>query len=278
MPPCATAFGVNTYAYILSHSAKDCLDHLASQGYTGFELVLFPGHLWPSELDAGTRRSLRNHVESRQLRLITLNMPNIDINVAAASREMRDYSLSILSDSVALAGDLGVAGVIVGPGKPNPLFPLPKARMTEYFYAALDKLVPLAGRCGTEIWIENLPIAFIPDADSLMSALDHYANPSVGIVYDVANAVFHREDPLSGLERVRERLRLVHLSDTGHEVYRHDPVGNGVVPFAALPPVLAKIRYPELPMLEIITGTPDKDIQASADKLIAMGWPASRRG
>lgn len=31
-------------------------------------------------------------------------------------------------------------------------------------------------------------------------------------------------------------------------------------------------------MLEIITGTPDKDIQASAEKLIAMGWPASGRG
>ena len=150
--------------------------------------------------------------------------------------------------------------------------------MMEYFYAALDQLVPLAERCGTEIWIENLPIAFLPDAHRLMSALDHYANPSVGIVYDVANAVFHREDPLSGLECVRERLRLVHLSDTGHEVYRHDTVGSGVVPFAALPPVLAKIGYTELPMLEIITGTPDKDIQASAESLIAMGWPASRRG
>ena len=175
-----------------------------------------------------------------------------------------------------LAGDLGVPGVIVGPGKPNPLFPLPKARMTEYFHAALDRLVPLAARCGTEIWIENLPIAFLPDAASLTSALDHYANPSVGIVYDVANAVFHREDPVAGLERAR--LRLVHLSDTGHEVYRHDPVGSGVVPFAALPPVLAKIGYAELPVLEIITGTPDKDIQTSAQKLIAMGWPADRRG
>ena len=278
MPPPAAAFAVNTYAYALSHSAKDCLDHLARQGYSEFELILFPGHLWPSELDAGARRGLRSHLASRQLRLITLNMPNIDINVAAASKEMRDYSLSMLSESVVLAGDLGVPGVVVGPGKPNPLFPLPKARMTEYFYAALDRLVPLAERCGTSIWIENLPFAFLPDADSLMSALDQYPKPAVGVVYDVANAVFHRENPVSGLERVRERLRLVHLSDTGHEAYRHDPVGSGVVPFAALPPVLAKIGYSELPMLEIITGSPDKDIRASAEKLITMGWPASRRG
>jgi hypothetical protein len=51
-----------------------------------------------------------------------------------------------------------------------------------------------------------------------------------------------------------------------------------VVSVAALPPVLAKIGYTELPMLEIITGTPDKDIRASAEKLIAMGWAASKRG
>ena len=278
MPPHAAAFAVNTYAYVLSHSAKDCLAHLAAQGHADFELVLFPGHLWPSETEASARRSLRRHLASRQLRLITLNMPNIDINVAAASKEMRDYSLSQLSDAVVLAGDLGVPGLIVGPGKPNPLFPLPKARMMGYFYAALDRLAPLAERCGTQIWIENLPFAFLPDADKLAAALDQYANPSVGIVYDVANAVFHREDPSYGLERVRDRLRLVHLSDTGHEVYRHDTVGSGIVPFAALPPVLAKIGYAELPMLEIITGTPDIDIQTSAEKLIAMGWPAQGRG
>jgi hypothetical protein len=70
---------------------------------------------------------------------------------------------------------------------------------------------------------------------------------------------------------------LDHLANLGHTDC-HDTVGSSVVPFAALPPVLAKIGYTELPMLEIITDTPDKDIQASAEKLIAMGWPASKRG
>jgi len=277
MRPCPQAFAVNTYSYIMSHGARECLDHLAEQGYADFELMLFPGHLWPPEIDAGERRALRSHIGSRELRVVTLNMPNIDFNIAAATREMREYSLGILSQGVIMAGDLGIPGVIIGPGKPNPLFPLPQARMMDYFFAALDALVPLAQRCGTALLIENLPFAFLPDAASLMAALARYGNPAVGVVYDVANAVFHGEDPVDGLRQVRERLRLVHLSDTGRDVYRHAPVGHGVVPFASLPAVLDEIGYRERPMLEIITNHPDQDIRDSAQKLSALGWAGFNR-
>ena len=270
----ARAFAVNSYSYIYSHRAQDCIDHLARHGHAHFELMLFPGHLWPAELDAAARRDLRRHLADRDLRLITLNIPAIDINIAAASKEMREYSLRILSEGVKLAGDLGVPGILICPGKHNPLFPMPKARMMDYFFAALEQLVPLAKSCGTQMLVENIPLAFLPDAESLMAALDQYGDPSIGVVYDVANAVFYREDPLAGLRRVRERLKLVHLSDTVLDKYIHGPVGCGVVQFAAIPPVLREIGYTELPMLEIITHDPEADIPASVDKLCAMGWPA----
>lgn len=268
----AGAFGVNTYSYILSHAARDALDHLARRGYSNFELMLFPGHLWPPELDAGARRSLRAHLAAGSLRVLTLNIPSIDINLAAAAREMRDYSLSMLRNAVILAGDLGVPGVLFGPGKPNPLYPLPGETMTQYLFAALDELAPLAEKCGTRLLVENIPIAFLPDADSLMSALDRYGNPAIGVVYDVANAVFLREDPLAGLRRVQSRLRLVHVSDTGLGAYRHDPVGRGVVPFREIPAVLDEIGYAGVAMLEIITRDPDQDIDGSVEKLSAMDW------
>lgn len=272
----AGAFGVNSYSYILSHTARDAVAHLARQRYSAFELMLFPGHLWPPELDAAARRALRAELAAGTSRVLTLNIPSIDINLAAASREMRDYSLSMLRNAVRLAGDLGVPGVLFGPGKPNPLFPLPRERMMQYFFAALDDLAPLAKACGTRILVENIPICFLPDADSLMAALDQYGDPDIGVVYDVANAVYHREDPLAGLRRVRPRLRLVHVSDTGLDAYRHDPVGRGVVPFADIPAVLDEIGYAEVAMLEIITRDPDRDIADSVERLTAMGWTTER--
>lgn len=274
----ASPFAVNTYSYIMSRTAEDCLGHLARQGYRVFELMLFPGHLWPAELDGAARRDLRRFIAAEGLEITTINMPNIDINLAAATAEMRDYSLARLAEAVELAGELGIPAVLIGPGKPNPLFPLPRQRMMDHLFAALDRLAPLAARCGTALTLENLPIAFLPDAEGLMAALDAYGDPAIGIVYDLANAVFHGEDPAEGLRLVRDRLRLIHLSDTTRERYRHDPVGRGIVPFAAIPAVLAEIGYGAPAVLEIISEAPDVDISASAERLVALGWKSARHG
>jgi len=273
MPRAPYPFAINTYAYTLSHTAGQCLTHLAALGYTDFELMMYPGHLWPPHMDAPARRELRGLVEGEGLRLVSLNMPNIDLNIAAPAEEMRRYTLGLLHGVLELAGDLGVPGVVIGPGKANPLMPAPRERLLGHFYRALDELAPHAERVGTQLFVENMPFAFLPDAESLMQALDRYGDARVAVVYDIANGVFVNEDPGEGLRRVKDRLELVHLSDTPREVYRHSAVGEGVVPFESVPPVLDEIGYPDLPMLEIIADEPDRRIRESAERLFEMGWP-----
>ena len=193
--------------------------------------MFFPGHLWPAELDASQLRSLRQLCEAR-LRLVAVNMPNVDMNVAAAAEEMRAYTLDLLVQFVRCAGELGAGGIIVGPGKANPLFPMPRDRMISYFYRALDVLAPLARQVGTRLLIENMPFAFLPDAEALMKIVDGYGDESIRVIYDVANAHFIGEAPTEGLRRVRDRLSLVHFSDTTRQSYKHDPFGRGDVPLA----------------------------------------------
>ena len=62
--------------------------------------------------------------------------------------------------------------------------------MVSYFYRALDKLAPLARQVGTRLFIENMPFAFLPDAESLMNVVDGYGDESIRVIYDVANAHF----------------------------------------------------------------------------------------
>ena len=268
----APSFGCNTYSYTIAYSAEDCLVRLADFGFAEFELMMYPGHLWPPETNGAQRAVLRRLIAGRGLRVVTLNMPNIDMNVAGASAEMRRYTLDLLRQIVELASDLEVPGVVVGPGKANPLFPAPRERLEGYFFAALDELAPLAKKVGTALWVENMPFAFIPDIEGLMQALGRYGNDDIGIVYDVANGHFIKENLGDALRRCRNRLKLVHISDTGQQVYRHDPVGAGNVPFPEVPPVLEEIGHKRLPMLEIIAPDAEKGILASADTLAAMGY------
>jgi L-ribulose-5-phosphate 3-epimerase len=271
------AFAINTYSYTASHTALDCLRHLAAQGHTDFELMIYPGHLWPAATDAAGRRALRACASGEGLRFVSLNMPNIDLNIAAAAEEMRRHTLGLLHAILALAGDLEVPGVVVGPGKANPLMPMPTERLLGHFFRALDELAPHAERVGTQLYVENMPFAFLPDAESLMAALERYGDERIAVIYDVANAVFIGEDLGAGLRRVRPRLKLVHLSDTPREVYRHSAVGEGVVPFAEIPPLLDEVGYADPPMLEIIAPDADHAVRASIERLEALGWPANRR-
>lgn len=272
----ASLFGCNTYSYMRSHSAEACLAQLADLGFEEFEVMMHPGHLWPADLSSGERSALRHMIEQRKLRLISLNMPNIDINVAAAAPGMRAYSLKLLIDTVRLAGELGARGVVIGPGKANPLFPAGADELTKHFFDALDLLCPVAEASGTALWVENMPFAFLPAIGGLLDALKHYGNAAVRVVYDIPNAYFIGEDFADGLRQCRPLLELVHLSDTGRQVYRHDPVGLGTVPFAEVPCALAAAGYnansKPKPMLEIVSRDPDRGIIASAGKLAVLGF------
>jgi L-ribulose-5-phosphate 3-epimerase len=67
-------------------------------------------------------------------------------------------------------------------------------------------------------------------------------------------------------------IALVHMSDTGRQIYRHDPVGAGTVPFEQVPAALAAVGYNSRPMLEIISRDPDRDIIASAANLAVLDF------
>ena len=103
---------------------------------------------------------------------------------------------------------------------------MPRDQLIGHFFRGLERLVPLAKKAGTRLLVENMPFAFIPGIADLMAALDQFGNDDIGVVYDVANGYFIKEDIGKGLKTAKPRLALVHLSDTNQQVYRHDPSGS----------------------------------------------------
>lgn len=265
-------FAVNTYAYTFSHDAGQCIESYAGSGAQGLEVMMYPGHLWPDEVDAGGRRALARQSRDAGVPLISLNMPNIDINIAAATADMRAYSIDTLCRIIALAGDLEVPGVVIGPGKQNPLMPAPRDTLLGHFHKAMETLLPAARAAGTRLLVENMPFAFLPGAGEMMAALEAYSIEDVGVVYDIANGHFHGEDLADGFNAVAPRLALVHVSDTPTTVYLHAPVGEGTVPFAEAAEACRAVGYDGAVMLEIICAAPEREVPASAVALRGLGW------
>ena len=92
----SAAFGVNSYSYTFEYTAARFLTKLAARGFRTFELIIYPGHLWPKTLSTNDRTALRRRIESLDVRVVSLNMPNLDVNIAAASEEVRTVSLEHL--------------------------------------------------------------------------------------------------------------------------------------------------------------------------------------
>lgn len=263
-------FGVNTYAFTQTATALEAMKLFAGAGFRRFELMVIPGHLWTDE-SAASIREITAFATGEGCEILSVNTANIDINVASATPEMRAYSVDLVEAMIRLAGKLGAKGFILGPGKPNPLFPLPTAQLEDYFFAALDRLSPAARDSGVALWAENMPFSFLPAADALCASLERYGDEGIGICYDIANAHFIGEDPRKGLERIASRLALVHVSDTTRQLYRHDPIGAGDVDFEGVRDAIRASRAPDV-MFEIIGADPVQDASESARRLIELGY------
>lgn len=270
-------FALNTYSYIHTTTAAACLRAWSGRGVHCFEVMVYPGHFWPQDLTDSDRQSFRRFLEENGITLCSLNMPNVDLNIASADPLMRDYSLGHLVRVIQLASDVGAPGVVIGPGKPNPLSPAPRDQLLGWYRGAMDRLVEEANAAQVRLLLENMPFAFLPMARDIADVAADYPRDSVGLVYDIANAVFVGENLSEGFNKVSDRLALVHLSDTKHDTYQHAPVGTGAVDFELAFSAAERAGYRGPSVMEIITDTPDATIADSMSKLTRFGWSAAQR-
>lgn len=265
----ASPFGVNTYSYMYAMSAVDCLRHLMKEGYRSFELMMFPGHLWPSELSKPERLALRRLVDAEEITISGLNQPNMDLNLTGATPEMRAYTLALMRGGLELAADLGAPALIIGPGKPNGLLSLPRETTLSWFHDGLATLNAVGKRLGVQLLVENMPMSILPRAADLMTALAEHGDDGIGIAYDIANAAFLQEDLAESLELLKPRLKAVHLSDTRADVPEHRAFDtpHGIVPLETLARSITDLDLGSVLVFEIISTNADADLKQSAAAL-----------
>ena len=267
----ALPIGVNTMSYMWRAPARAALETLGREGYRRFELMAQRPHLDPM-MDRSEVKALSSFLRDAGLTVETINLPSLDQNLASASPEMRDYSVRLFERLIEMAGAIGAGGVVTVTGRVNPLIPPPRTDLEGWFGEAFARVLRAAEAADVHLWLENIPMGVYPRADELIAFADRIDSPMVGICYDIANAHFIDEDAPAGLRQVRSRLGMVHLSDTGRQVWRHDPVGQGSCDFAGFAAALRQIGYSGTSMLEIVADPPVEHIVASHRQLAQWGW------
>jgi sugar phosphate isomerase/epimerase len=264
--------GINTYGYIWSISAADCVRHLAGLNYRQFEFLLQPPHLPLDDFGPQKRRDLKAVLDDVGAKGTALNLPSLDHNLASPFSRVRAASVQMFNDAIDLAGDLDAEWLVVVPGRMSPLFPPPQEQRIDWLTEGVTQLLPRAEARGVGLAIENVPFAGLPDATSLGRFVRSFNSPMVKVCYDAANAHFIGESPAEGIKLLADLLRIVHLSDTTRTAWRHDPVGNGDVPFAEVVQALDAVGFDGAVTLEILDRDPDAGILLSHRALSPLGF------
>ncbi len=264
---------INTFSYLWKTSAIDAIAELADSGYTIFEVPISSPHCWPNEISATERSATRARLTEYGAEIRSLNAGGFDLNLASPAASMRRKSIEHITSVIELAEEWNAAEIVISPGTRRPMISPSLEQVHGWLYESLDVLIPLAKKAGTRLLFEQTPYCFTPTIETLAHVVRMVDDDALKIVYDVANAAYIGEDPVAALLAYQELIPLVHISDTGTDVWGHDPIGTGVIDWQALGRAVDATLGVDNVVLEVIREENTLQEFAQAfDDLAREGW------
>jgi L-ribulose-5-phosphate 3-epimerase len=225
---------INTFSYLWSTTAIEAIAELTENGYKTFEVPISSPHCWPDEISTSERSATKTRLADYDATIRSLNAGGYDINLASPGANMRRKSVEHIKSVIDLAVAWDVPEVVISPGTRRPMISPPLDRTYGWMYESFGDLIPLAKQAGKRLLMENTPYCFTPTIQDLAGIVSTVNDDMLKIVWDVANAAYIEDDPVTGLLSHHESIGLVHISDTGTDVWGHDPIGTGVIDWDGL--------------------------------------------
>ncbi|QLD12791.1 sugar phosphate isomerase/epimerase family protein [Microbacterium oleivorans] len=264
---------INTFSYLWKASALEAITELIDNGYSTFEVPISSPHCWPVEISSADRAAVRRTLAEAGAGIRSLNAGGYDLNLASPARSMRDKSIEHITSVIDLAAEWNVGEIIISPGTRRPMISPSLDQVNGWLHDSLEILVPRAQRAGTRLLFEQTPYCFTPTIETLAEVVRTVDDDALKIVYDVANAAYIGEDPVLALREYSDLIPLIHISDTGTDVWGHDPIGTGVIDWAALGAAVDATLGVENVVLEVIRDENTLEEFATALRdLNAAGW------
>ncbi len=264
---------INTFSYLWKSTAIEAMSELISHGFSVFEVPVSSPHCWPDEMSKSSRSDARKQLQDNGASVRSLNAGGYDINLASPGANMRRKSTEHIKDVIQLAVDWGVTDVVISPGTRRPMISPTIPQTLGWLSESLDVLLPVAKQAGVRLLMENTPYCFRPTIGELVSLVEEIRSENLSIVYDVANAAYIGEDPVASLQSHHAHIGLVHISDTGTDVWGHDPIGTGIIDFVGLGRAVDSVFSVDRVVLEVIREEePLLEVNNALQELKKRGW------
>ena len=266
----ALDLGVTTYGYLYRRSLEGALRSIAAAGYALVEMSTTPPHIFTPGTEVLERWALRRLLDSLNLRCVAVNAA--EQNLISPNPALREVAIKEYEATIELAADLEVDLVIVGPGRLNPLIPMPQEDAVSLLHRQLERLLPTATRLDVRLALETFPFGFMRTGAEVGAVVDALDDEHLGIAYDCANSLPH-EDPAEGVRACAGRLLIAHLSDAWKNRFAHTSVGRGEVNFKAYADALRAADFTGPSIYELVDGEdPDPRIANDAKAFRTWGW------
>ena len=207
------------------------------------------------------------------LELVAINPTFLDINMASPNPGIREESVKQIKQQISLAHDLGATIIVVIIGKRHPLLAPPVEIVWKIFAKeGVIRCVEYAEKKKVIFGLENGPSLFIDRTELMLFVLNEVKSPWLKFVFDIANASMV-EPIIPGLERIKDHLIHVHLSDTDGKKWTHSPIGMGTIDFSSIAKKLKEIHFSGVSILETTHAeNPKWGIVSSVKKILPLGW------
>ena len=166
-------------------------------------------------------------------------MPFAEIDVSSTDETVRTYSISMLSEMIKKAADIGIKLFVIHPSGEPIEDSVREARMAAA-KKSLAELSALASGLGTTLCVENLPRTCLGrDSSELLELLS--ADSSLRVCFDTNHLL--EEEISDFIGAVGDKIATIHVSDYDKLNERHWLSGEGVIDWQRLYSDLLSVGY-----------------------------------
>ena len=245
---CSVGYG-SMETLMPSYTLEETMKRLSRIGYDAIEIVAAQPHAYPEFLDADDRRRIAGLFKKYNLAcssMMAMPAGGPGCNPASTCPEERAWTIQYIKDVLDLAQEWGCKRLAFVPGWT--IFGTPRSVGWNNTLETLREVGQYALERDVTICIEptatDSNIIDTPDDAILMA--QQTGLPNIGLMFDVAHALFRRETPSDYVYTAGSYLKHVHFSDSD----RLAP-GSGSVDFLPIMQALKDIGYQDYVTMEI---------------------------